>query len=143
MIKRNSRYGNAQVIHAGKIWLGQNTGLMYLGKEDFQVWTFGGSPVADVMLQGPQLTILVLARMYSLQSIKDAFSFQAVVVFQQIFDPGPVFLEGIFSGSPVVDRLDLAGKPAPSAVLASSPIAHARLGRGCLEPLFLIDQLHQ
>ncbi len=102
--------------------------LIQLWKEYLLAGTIRSSSVQDVALQSPQLAVLVLTRRHSLESFEDSSSFQAAVVAQQFLDPGPVFLEGVLPGPPVMDSFDLAGQSAKSAVLASGLFAHARFG---------------
>ena len=70
-------------------------GLQYLARsvnlfQDGCLLLVESPPRGDVTLKGAQLTVLILARLGSLESIEDGFSFQAAVVCQQFFNPGPI-----------------------------------------------------
>ena len=84
-------------------------GMIGLGEEHFPGWSLRGSPIFDPPLQRSQLTVLVRARLHPLESFENSLSFQAGIIVQQFFDPGPVVPEGILAGPPEVLRLCLAG----------------------------------
>ena len=141
--KGNPADRDAQTLHMREVRFTPFPRLIDLGEEDFLARTLQGPPPPHPPLERPKLPVLILARLFPLQSLKQRLRFQAGVVLQKLLGPRPIPLKCIFPRLPVVHRSALARQLAQVPIPPRGLVAHPRFRRRRLQPLLSIDQSHQ
>ena len=138
VIEHHALDGHTQARAVREVAGTQTAGIMHLAEEHFLRRAGQRPPLLDPPLQGPQLTVRILAGEATLQIHEQRLRFQARVNYQQLFQLRPDRGERIGFGTPVpVHEFDLAGQPAQLAVLASG----LRVDAGPSRCLLLADAL--
>ena len=118
---------NPQFFHPRKIRFAPFAGLIDLGEENLLTGSIQRLPVFDPSLKSAKLAILIFTGIFTLQGLKKRLCFKAAVVFEEVFNLGPVLGKCIRVGGPVMDGLALTRQRAGFKILAGGFSTHTSL----------------
>ena len=141
--KRRPANRHAQTPHMREVRFTPFPRRIHLGEEDLFARTRQGPPPLHPPLERPKLTILIAARLFALQRLKQGLRFQARVILQQLLRPRPILLKRILPCLPVVEHPTLTRQLAQVPILPGRLLGHPRLRRRRRQRLLSIHQSHQ
>ena len=143
MVQRLAADRHVEPVAVGEIGLHRFARDVFLGEKHNLVRPFGGAPVLDAPLQGPDLARVVLLGLLFLKPLKQGFGLQLGGRSEHLLDLWPIFSQGVLP-SPIGPFRELVGRqnPGPDELPACLAV-HTRLHRGHTDPTTLGELFHK